>query len=100
MSVDRMEEQIDRSGATVDAAPKLALLLQTAHEQSRLPVAAVAGAVGVSESYLSKLLNGHRLRPSRDLLLALAYVWGIRRLEEIDRILEAANHPRLSRPAP
>lgn len=78
----------------------LATLLRAAHSQSRLPVAVVAGEVGVSESYLSKLLNGHRLRPSRDHLLALAYVWGICRLDEVDRILEAANHPKLTRPAP
>jgi transcriptional regulator with XRE-family HTH domain len=59
----------------------------------------VAGLVGISDSYLSKLLNGHRSRPSRDLLLALGYVWGIRDLDEIDQILEAANHPKLTRPA-
>jgi hypothetical protein len=80
--------------------PTLATLIRAAHERSRLPEPVVAGAAGISESYLSKLLNGRRLRPSRDVLLALGLVWGIRSLDEIDEILEAANHPKLTRPAP
>jgi hypothetical protein len=76
----------------------LAHLLRAAHDQSKLPGSVVAGRVGISESYFSKLLNGHRCRPSRDLLLALGYVWGIQELDDIDRILEAAGHPKLSHP--
>jgi hypothetical protein len=76
----------------------LARLLRDAHDQSKLPGAVVAGLSGISESYLSKLLVGCRRRPSRDVLLILAYVWGIRYPDEVDRILEAAGHPKLSRP--
>jgi hypothetical protein len=82
-----------------ETCASLARLLQAAHERSRLPDSVVAGLVGISESYFSKLVNGHRRRPSRDLLLSLGYVWGIRELDDIDKILEAAGHPKLSRPA-
>lgn len=76
----------------------LARLLRDTHEQSKLPEAVVAGLSGISESYLSKLMTGCRRRPSRDVLLTLGYVWGIRNPYEVDRILEAAGHPKLSRP--
>jgi|GEM_PF-2864497 len=77
---------------------RLARLLRDAHDHSKLPGAVVAGLSGISESYLSKLMLGCRRRPSRDVLLTLGYVWGIRNPDEVDCILEAAGHPRLLRP--
>lgn len=80
--------------------PSLRRLLQGAHERSGMSAKVVAGTAGISESYFSKLLNGHRCRPSRDLLLAVGLIWGIRDPGEMDHILDAAGHPGLSRPAP
>lgn len=78
--------------------PSIGHMLTSVHARSKLPHAVVAGMAGISESYLSKLLNGQRCRPSRDLLLALGLIWSIRAVSEMDEILEAAGHPRLSRP--
>lgn len=78
----------------------LSQILMAAHQASGLPTATAAGLAGISESYLSKLLSGRRCRPSRDLLIGLALVWGVRQLDELNQILVAASLPPLRIAAP
>jgi transcriptional regulator with XRE-family HTH domain len=82
-------------GSTTHIRDEFLDLLNDIHTRSGLSLREVAQASDLDPTYVHYILKGAR-RPQRDVIIALAFTYGLDRLE-VDEILVLAGFPPLGR---